>query len=97
MDREMSPPLKADRVCSEPMDTAPLPKATTVAKATNKEDAPPMPLKKATSSGISVISTFLAKKIPIKPPTTRPPTIQGIEALIASTLSPWNWPLKATR
>ena len=40
--------------------------------ATNNEDIPPKPLNRATVSGIDVIGTFLASKVPNKLPTRDP-------------------------
>ena len=46
-------------------------------RATSAEAAPPNPLKRATSSGIPVISTFTAMTIPINEPRARPATINS--------------------
>ena len=43
--------------------------------ATSKEERPPKPLKRATSSGIPVISTFFDQTAPITPPTNIAKTI----------------------
>ena len=40
--------------------------------ATNKDDIPPKPLNNATVSGIDVIGTFLASKVPNKLPANDP-------------------------
>ena len=45
--------------------------------ATNREDIPPNPLNKATVSGIDVIGTFLASKVPNKLPTKDPTRIHA--------------------
>jgi len=49
------------------------------AKATNKEDIPPHPLKRATVSGMAVMATFLATTAPKKVPTIEPAIIHNHE------------------
>jgi hypothetical protein len=72
---DAAPPVtSAATVCSAvPTSTT---SAHTTERATSAELAPPRPLRSATSSGISVISTRLAMMAPIRLPATRPPTIQ---------------------
>ena len=48
--------------------------STTAATAMNTAARPIMLWKKATSSGILVISTRLAIKVPMPPPITKPPS-----------------------
>ena len=45
---------------------------TKAAPATSDEAIPPKPLKAATSSGMEVISTLMARKAPIAVPITSP-------------------------